>query len=226
LFLGRRKGGGWLHQSPAGRTDVPTRTVIENKNAPENGYIMNLKTILKLVSIAAILPAAASAQNTIIAPPSQEVFGGRMGQFELGIGANGVSNKDLDDSAGGGSASLGYYLNDFTAVVVRQSVNYSNPGTNGTSWNGSTRVGFDQHFTSPWAKVRPFIGASAGRIYGDSVDETWTGGLDAGAKFYVLPQTFIFAVAEYQWYFEKAERADNSFNDGQFIWSAGMGFNF
>ena len=38
--------------------------------------------------------------------------------------------------------------------------------------------------------------------------------------------TFIFAMAEYDWLFSHLRRADNEFDNGQFIYSIGIGFNF
>ena len=51
-------------------------------------------------------------------------------------------------------------------------------------------------------------------------------GLEAGAKFYVQPRTFIYAMVEYGWFFRRVRNVDNSFSDGQFNGGIGVGFNF
>jgi hypothetical protein len=187
---------------------------------------MKTHSLLKILLLATIVPLVATAQNRALVAPDVDVPGARAGQFEFTLGGNGVSNKDVDSTAGGGSASLGYYLTDTTEAIIRQSINYANPDDGNTVWNGSTRVGIDQHFSAPWAPVRPFIGATVGRIYGDTVEDTWASGLEVGAKFYVQAQTFIYTTVEYQWFFEDADTADNSFKQGQWVWSLGLGFNF
>jgi hypothetical protein len=82
----------------------------------------------------------------------------------------------------------------------------------------------DYHFNLD--RWRPFVGANFGGFYGDGVDDTFAAGLEVGVKYYVLPKTFILGSLEYQWLFESAGGADDSFDDGQFIYGLGIGFNF
>ena len=42
-------------------------------------------------------------------------------------------------------------------------------------------------------------------IYGDAVEDTWAAGPEAGAKFYVKDETFLFGRAEYQFFFDDDE---------------------
>ena len=175
---------------------------------------------LLLVSAANI----ASAQTTVSAPTG-DLTVRTAGDREFTLGASGATNKDFDDSFGGANFGLGWYLNETQEIVLRQSINYSNPNVGGQSWNGSTRIGFDQHLAARGA-LRPFVGVNAGGVYGDNVRDTFAAGLDAGAKFYVLPRTFIYGVVEYSWYFRHGRDVDDTFDDGQFTWSLGVGFNF
>lgn len=147
------------------------------------------------------------------------------GEHEFSLGGNGASNRDFDDSLGGVSFSYGWYTTPTQLISIRQSINYSNPNNSGQSWNGSTRVAFDQHFASRGA-LRPFVGVNVGGVYGDGVRDTFAAGLEAGAKYYVQPRTFLYAMAEYGWFFRRARNLDDRFDDGQFNWSVGVGFNF
>ncbi|ACB77789.1 outer membrane beta-barrel protein [Opitutus terrae] len=193
---------------------------------------MKLATLAQIGLTAALLPFAAFAQTTdqpaplrTDAPTAADSFDRHKGDREFSIGGSGATNKDFDDSFGGVSFSYGSYLTDTLALVVRQSVNYSNPSTGGTQWNGSTKLALDQHVLAngPW---RPFVGANFGRIYGDSVRDTWAAGLEAGVKYYVMPRTFIVAAAEYGWLFQHSRSVEDRFDDGQWNWSLGVGFNF
>lgn len=169
-------------------------------------------------------PSAASPANPAMSGSMVEEFGPAFGDRELTLGANGVSNKDFDDSFGGLNFSLGRYLSDALLGSVRQTVNYANPNVGGVAWNGSTRLAFDRHFGA--GALRPFLGINAGRIYGESVRDTWAAGLEGGGKYYVKPKTFVYAMADYAWLAQHARDIDDTFDDGQVTWSAGIGFNF
>ena len=147
------------------------------------------------------------------------------GVREVTFGGNGGSNRNLSDSFGGFSGSYGLYFNNEWQGVLRQSLNYHNPAGAGTTWGGSTRLAADYHFTD-LGMTMPFVGASFGRIYGSSLKDTWSAGLEAGVKYYLQRKFFIFGMAEYNWLFERARRVDNNFGSGQFIFTTGLGFNF
>jgi len=117
------------------------------------------------------------------------------------------------------------YFNNEWQGVLRQSLNYHNPAGAGTTWGGSTRLAADYHFTN-LGLTMPFVGASFGRIYGSSLRDTWSAGLEAGVKYYLQRKFFVFGMAEYNWLFERARRVDNNFGSGQFIFTTGLGFNF
>jgi hypothetical protein len=189
---------------------------------------MKTPSLLKKIGLAALLvPCAAFAQNTPVVttntfdpgtPPAQ-------GTLEFTLGGNGASNKDFDDSFGGINFSVGQYLNPTSLVAIRQTVNYTNPNTGGKDWAGSTRVAYDLH-VMPRGRARPFIGANFGGIYGDGVRDSFAAGLETGVKFYVIPRTFVYAMAEYAWLFRQAKDINDRFDDGQFNWSVGVGFHF
>jgi hypothetical protein len=168
------------------------------------------------------LATGAFAQTTINPPGSNARHAG---ERELTLGGAGVSNKDFDESLGGVSGSFGQYLNETQEVVLRQTINYANPDRGRQRWNGATRVAFDQHFAAHGA-IRPFVGANFGGVYGDSVRDTWAAGIEGGAKLYVQPRTFVYAIVEYGWFFSRARAIDDRFSDGAFNWGVGIGFNF
>lgn len=189
---------------------------------------MKLTKTFGLLSLALALAAVPGlrGQTTVATTPNPGDFERRAGEREFMLGGAGASNRDFDESFGGVNFAFGSYLNATQAVVLRQSINYANPsGGAGQSWNGSTRVAFDQHL-APRGPLRPFIGANFGGVYGDNVRDTFTAGLELGGKYYVQPRTFVYAMAEYGWFFRRARALDDTFDDGQFNWSLGMGFNF
>ena len=183
--------------------------------------ITSIRTLTLILALAA-LPALAPAQTTI------EPIGAtrRAGEREFTLGGGGAANKAFDNSWGGVNFSYGYYTGETSEWVIRQSINYTNPdGRGGPDWIGATRIAYDQHFAGRGA-LRPFVGVNFGGVYGDSVRDTFAAGLEGGLKFYVRPQTFVYAMGEDGWYFRRPRSLDNNFRDGAFNWGVGLGFNF
>lgn len=197
--------------------------ILNKENPTMNKHSFRLSAALAAVLLAATATVA-SAQTTINAPVG-DLTVRQAGEREFTLGGGGATNKDFDSSYGGVNFSYGWYTTPTQEFVIRQSINYSNPNNAGQSWNGSTRLAFDQHLTAHGA-LRPFVGVNVGGVYGDNVTDTFAAGLEGGAKFYVHPRTFIYAMAEYGWFFRHARSVDNNFKDGQFNWGLGVGFNF
>jgi hypothetical protein len=170
--------------------------------------------------------SAAWAQTTLNPPaPAPSTWGNRVaGDHEFTLGASGSTNTDFDDSSGSLDFSYGMYLSPRSEIVLRQNVGYSNPSNGGTRWHGTTVVAYDWHLGT--AQTRPFFGVSLGGVYGDDVRDTWSAGLEVGAKHYVGPRTFIYGVMQYQWFFQDAESINDRFDTGSLTYSFGIGFHF
>lgn len=171
-----------------------------------------------------LAPAGLHAQNTI-GTTDTTIYGAARGDNELMIGGGGGTNKEFDSSFGGVNFAYGHYFTDGLEAGVRQSIDYTNPDQGSQRWNGSTRLFLDQNLAIS-GRWRPFLGVNLGRIYGESVSDTWAAGLEGGVKYYVMPRTFVSAGIEYGWYFQHSDNLDNSFDDGQWNWTVGVGFNF
>lgn len=177
--------------------------------------------------IAAAFTAHAQYQDTTTTTTTRttaDTFGPVAGNWEFTIGGSGGSNNDIDNSAGGLNLALGYYLADTLSLSVRQSANYSNGSASDAEFDGSTFIALDQHFGT--SRLRPFVGVNIGGFYGDNTNDTWAAGLETGLKLYVKPQTFVFALVNYAWTFNDSDTATDNFDDGAFVWSVGVGFNF
>src|SRR3954452_9915289 len=127
---------------------------------------MKTSSYLKIVSAIVLLPLAGWAQGTTATTTSSRFAPGAApapGTLEFTFGGNGAAHKQLDSSFGGLNFSVGQYLNAASLVVIRQSINYSNPSPGGTDWNGSTRLALDQHIL-PRGSVRPFVGINLGGV--------------------------------------------------------------
>ncbi|WP_336470237.1 hypothetical protein [Stutzerimonas stutzeri] len=140
------------------------------------------------------------------------------------LGGAGSSDKDFDDTVFSVQGSWGQYLSESSLWGVRQTVNARDTEGESVKFDGSTRVFYDYHFGN--GKARPFIGASIGGVYGDRVDETFMAGPEIGFKYWVQDKTFITAMAEYQFLFKSGSDAQDRYDDGVFLYSIGIGFNY
>lgn len=185
-----------------------------------------------LSAILALTPVAAMAQGTMDDDTDSEwrsdmstsTLGPEAGERELTLAGTGAGDKEFDNGNFGISGDLGWYLSEELELGIRQSFNYAQLEGASDSWSGATRGFVNYHF--PLGAARPFVGANIGGVYGDGVEETGFAGPEAGLKYYVREKTFIFVRAEYQFFFESSDEVDDNFDDGSFVYSAGLGYHF
>jgi hypothetical protein len=159
--------------------------------------------------VALLIPALAQAQF-------------RQGDWEVTLQGQGANGPDFDGVQFSVGGSLGYFFADQFEVALRQTIGYSDIAGGGSDLNGSTRVAVDYHFDM--GKWQPFIGANIGYAYGDVVNDTFFAAPEGGVKYFVNDTTFIFLMAEYQFFFDDAGDVDDTFSDGQFLYTLGLGF--
>ena len=150
----------------------------------------------------------------------------RQGDWELTLGATGANSSDFDGFTAGGNASVGYFFTNELELSVRQSITYTDvaTGADGSVWNGSKRVALDYHFDL--GRWQPFVGANIGYVYGESTNDTWEAAPEVGVKYFVNATTFVYGIAEYQFFFDDGDDVDDAFDDGQFVYTVGIGFRF
>jgi hypothetical protein len=185
---------------------------------------------MKRTSLLATLLLALACPLTIVAQDMASTSSNETGvQFagirEFTLGGGGASNKEMDSSQGALEFSYGQFLSPRSELLLRQSISYANPDNGDSGWNAISRLAYDYHFSSD-GFARPFVGVNAGRLYGNNVNDSWTAGLELGSKFFVKPQTFIFANASYDWLFDRGNQLDDQFKNGRIAWSLGMGYQF
>ena len=143
------------------------------------------------------------------------------GDWEFTLGGGGSSDQDFDRGGFGLDFSLGYFMTQNFELALRQNVDFAEFNDDG-EWAGSTRVAADWHFLL--GQFVPFIGANIGMIYTED-GSAWGAGPELGFKYYVHERTFIFGMAEYQWFFDDLDDAEDNADDGAFAFTVGVGFN-
>ena len=169
--------------------------------------------VLSVLAVAAVAMAPASAFAYF-----------EEGDKEVTLSGSAANGPDFDGFVAGVNGSIGYFLTDNLELSVRQTVTYSDVAPVDSALNGATRVALDFHFDLE--ALQPFVGGNFGYVYGDVVNDTFEAAPEGGIKWFVNSTTFIFAMAEYQFFFDSGDDADDSFEDGQFVYSLGIGFRF
>jgi hypothetical protein len=151
--------------------------------------------------------------------------------WEVTLGGTGTNDENFDVGAGQLTGSVGYYFSEWTELSLRHSVSYSDdlaapPGISPEDvWAFQTRLAFDLHFPMP--VVTPYVGALVGYVYGDTpVDDTFAIGPEAGIKIYVQHDAFIQVGAEWVFFTDRESTIDDTFEDGQIFYFAGIGLRF
>jgi hypothetical protein len=170
-----------------------------------------------------VLSTIAFAQTVGVSGRPMTTIDKGTGEFQLS-GA-GTSDKDFDSNVFNLNLAIGRYMSNSSLGGIRQSASANNHQVEDeTDWNGSTRLFYDYHFMmGSW---RPLVGVSIGYIYGETIEESWIAGPELGLKYYVNENAFVSALIEYQFLFDDADEAGDQFEDGVYIYSAGIGINF
>ena len=157
-------------------------------------------------------------------PPADEPHGRGHDKWEFVLFGTGASDQDVSNGSAAISGSLGYMLGDHFLANLRQDYFFNDgPGT-GSSDHASTRLALD--FLIGEGDFVPFIGANVGYVYGDFVKDTWEAAPEAGFKLFLRDHVFLQLMAEYQFFFDTTDEADEAFNDGSLVYSLGLGMTF
>ena len=148
------------------------------------------------------------------------------GTWELTLSGSGASNQDINAGNFGVQGSIGYFLLDQLEIIGRQTVNYVDTDNigGGTSWSASSAVAADYHFDLD--RWQPFVGAAIGYSYGKNTNDTAFAGPEGGVKYFVKDDTFIYALVQYQFFFNEGDDVSDAFEDGSFLYALGIGFTW
>ena len=173
----------------------------------------------------AVVVGSLVASTPLMAQESQtRDYGPHAGDRELTLAGSGSSDNDFDSTNLGATGSYGFYPSENWLLGVRQGVNFVDTKNNGSDLNGRT-LGFADYVID-LDRLRPYLGLSAGAIYGEGVKDSFAAGPEGGVKYYADENTFVFAQVEYQVLFENVSDVDDALDDGAFNYTLGVGFNF
>lgn len=170
----------------------------------------------RIIAMGMVLAAVAAANLAV----AQDLPEFREGDRTFALSGSGSSDNDFDTTVASIEFEYGVFFTDTVAGMLRQGIGFADTG-DGSDWNGSTRLALDWFF--PTEAAVPFLGANIGYLYGDTVEEQFIAGPEAGLRVFVNETTFVNAVIEYQFLFEDADEADETFDDGRFVYALGLG---
>lgn len=181
----------------------------------------------KLLLLAALvcLPSTSALAQTERYDGDEDLYGPEQGDVEVTLSAAGSNDNDFDAGAFALSGSIGWFLTEGFELGGRHNMTFFDSEDTDSTYLATTRAFADYHFDLD--RLQPFLGLNIGYRYGDSgIDETGSVAPEAGLKLFALEDTFLFGMAEYQIFFEDVDDADNNADDGQFVYSVGIGFLF
>jgi len=148
------------------------------------------------------------------------------GDMDFTIVGSGASDNDFNRTNFSTQGTLGFFLNEYFEMFFRQGFGYVDVDGDDDRWIADSRIGFDIVFDL--ARLKPFIGASAGYLYSDSdfIEDQWIAGPEAGVRFFATDTAYLYGLMEYQFLFDDADEADDAWDDGRYVYSVGVGFKF
>lgn len=172
-----------------------------------------------------ILPSLLVSAVALFAPSAvrAEPVSAATNPWELTLNGNAYNDNSFHEGGFNVSGSVGYFLDETWEVSLRQNFGYVDSGGDNV-YTASTRVGVDYHFDL--GQFRPFVGANIGFLYGDAFRDTWAAGPEAGLKYFVNDTTFLYGTVGYDVFFRNASDAEGNFDDGQFVYTVGIGFRW
>ena len=179
-----------------------------------------------LTRAAALAAAATTAFAATPSASAQDLFAGyEKGDLEVTFGGTGTSDNDFDNNVISFNGSLAYFFTEGFSLGVRQDVSISDgSGDDDSSWAGAT-VGV-ANYNFNFGDFVPFVGVTLGYLYGDDVDDTFIAGPEAGLKYFVKDDAFLFGRVNYDFLFESGDEAEDNFDDGRFLYTIGIGLTF
>ena len=148
------------------------------------------------------------------------------GNWTLELAASAANDSDFSGASIGLDFALGHFLTKELEVGLRQAIDWTDlvgTSSSGSSWNATSQGFVDYHFDMD--RWQPFIGFNAGYTYGDGVRDTISYGPEAGVKYFVNSTTYIGFLVQYQVFCNEGDDSD-SFQDGAFLYSLGIGFKW
>jgi hypothetical protein len=167
--------------------------------------------------------AAAALLLVLFAPPPQAHAEFHARDWELTLAGSARNDADFSQASIGKSGSLGYFATHNLEFSLRDTITYTDEGRS-TLTDVRVATAVDWHFPLGQShRFIPFIGATLGYQFGNGVLDTWYAGPEAGIKYFLNNDTFLFARAEYDIFFDTT---GDSSSDSQFVYQFGLGFRF
>lgn len=128
------------------------------------------------------------------------------------------------DTTFSADVALGYFFSDDIAVGSRRSAGYADIEAGDGLGQAAQRSYLDYYFA--WGRWQPFIGGTVGYLRSDGVDDTWIAGPEGGIKVLIRQDAYLTGLVEYHFTVEAADRANEAFDDGRFVYTLGLGIRF
>lgn len=154
-----------------------------------------------------------------------DAYGPQAADLEFALSGSAANDSEFNAGTFSLAGSLGYFLTDGFEAGARHNMVFFDSNETKSTFAATTRVFVDYHLDLD--RIQPFLGANIGLRYGDGgIDETGTFAPEWGVKLFALENTFLLGMMEYQIFWEDENNARDNAEDGQFVYTVGIGFLF
>jgi hypothetical protein len=157
------------------------------------------------------LPCLAYAQN----------LAADAGPFEITGALSGSNNREFSSGGFSVAGSVGYFIVPWFEVAGRDAFTYNDVKGVGMTWQNTARLALD--FNIPLDHFEPYVGGNIGYFSTRNQGDSPLAAPEAGLKFLFTRNVFLFGQAEYDFFWRDT---GNSFSNGQFVYTVGLGVRF
>jgi hypothetical protein len=169
-----------------------------------------LRTSIALSALL-FLPCLAYGQN----------LAGEAGPFEITGAASGSNNREFSSGGFTVAGGIGYFVLPWLEIAARDGFTYSDVSGTGEEWQNTARGAID--FNIPLDHFEPYVGGNIGYFSSRNQGSSPLAAPEAGLKFLFTKDVFVFGQVEYDFFWRDT---GNTFSNGQFVYTVGLGLRF
>lgn len=144
------------------------------------------------------------------------------GPFELELGGSGANNSSFRTGDFTLNGAFGVFLlPPVLELSARDGVSYADSPHTKPAWDNTVDGALDLNI--PIDRFEPYIGGNIGYVCGTGVHSTGEAAPEVGLKIFFTKSVFVFGQMEYDFFFNST---GSTFNNGEFVYTVGLGLRF
>jgi hypothetical protein len=143
------------------------------------------------------------------------------GPFEMTIAGSGANNDSFRTGDFTLDGSFGVFILPVLELSARDGVSYADAPHTHPVWGNTVDGAIDLNI--PIDRFEPYAGGNIGYACGTDAHSTGEAAPEVGLKIFFTRSVFVFGQMEYDFFFNSTH---STFNNGEFVYSLGLGVRF